>query len=468
MKRLLVSVLALLLVASGAFATGSSEAAPDDSGAVTIRLVGKDFSPTEEWNVMHVDQIEEAFAEYSGTEIEIELVQVPEGAYAEKLNLMLLGGDIPDLIYFQGGDEVIANQGLLVDLGPYVEESDVMQEVLLDFNKQRLANYPYLLWIAPPRARTALVREDWFEEAGGEVPVTVDDYYDLFTTIKANHPDAFVMTDTGNTDRMDYTFNHAFGVTATWIMQDGAYVYSKVSDAEREKLEFYRQLYAEGILDSEYVTTAWDTMEDKLYTGQVGLVYGTAGIVLDIYENQLMGSQGVGMVALPPARGVGQGYSVSSAKETRGWAISAMSEHPDVVFELLEFLATDEGQYIDRYGLEGIHYTVEGGEVVLTEEAANWWPRFHEVMTWDAPTPLLGEAGLTGWDFITQYAVGDPDFPIPEEMSPTWDALQNLYKEYSFKIITGQSDMSAFEEFVEEWYNLGGDDITEYANEVLN
>ena len=468
MKRLLLTGLVLLLAVGGVFAGASEEAQPADDGVTAIRIVGKDFNPSDAWNNDHLRQIEAAFEEYSGKKIALELTQVAEGAYSELLNLMLLGGDIPDLIYFQGGDEVIANQGLLVDLGPYVASSDVMQDVLMDFNKERLANYPYLLWLAPPRARTAVVREDWFEEAGGRIPETVDEFYELFAAIKANHPDAAVMTDTGNTARMDFTFNQAFGVTATWVMQDEAYVYSKVSDAERDKLAFYQTLYAEGIFDNEYITTKWDTMEDKLYTGAVAGVFGTAGIVLDIYENKLMDNQGVGLVPLPPARGVGRGYPVSSAKETRGWAISALSENPDVVFELLEFMATDEGQFIDRYGLEGTHYNVAGGEVVFTDEKANWWPRFHEVMSWDAPTPMLGPAGRTGWDFILEYAVGDPDFPIPADMSPTWDALENLYKEYSFKIISGEYGIDKFADFVTEWYRLGGDDITEYANSVLN
>ena len=31
---------------------------------------------------------------------------------------MLLSGDIPDLIYFQGGDQKMAEQGILEDLTP--------------------------------------------------------------------------------------------------------------------------------------------------------------------------------------------------------------------------------------------------------------------------------------------------------------------------------------------------------------
>ncbi len=467
MKRFALVSLAFLTVLAGLSATGTSDDVTMDDGVINIRIAAKDFSPSEPVNIEHLRNIEAGFEAYSGKKIALELMAIPEGAYAEKLNLMLLGGDMPDLIYFQGGDEVISKQGLLTDLGPYVADSEVMQNALMDFNKQRMANYPYLLWLAPPRARTAVVREDWFNEVGGKIPETIEDYYSMFTAIKANHPDAYVMTDTGNTVRMDFTFNQAFGNTANWVMENGAYVYNKTSSYEKDKLEFYSRLYAEGLLDADYVTTKWDTMEDKLYTGKVAMVYGTAGIVLDIYNTKLMENQGVGVVPLPPAKGIGRGYAVSSAKETRGWAISALSENPDVVFEVLEYMATDEGQFLDRYGIEGTHYVMEGDTVVFTEEKANWWPRFHEVMGWDAPTPLMGEAGDKGWEYIQKYAVSDPDFPIPEEMSPTWDALENLYKEYSFKIITGEIGIDGFDDYVTEWYRLGGDDVTEYANEML-
>jgi len=469
MKKIVWTILIFLAVLPMLAAGGAGEkaAAPGPGDAVTIRIVAKDFPASEPANVALLRNVEKGFEAWAGQKISLELVPVPEGAYAEKLNLMLLGGDIPDLIYFQGGDEVIANQGLLVDMGPYIAKSEVMQKALMDFNKQRMANYPYLLWLAPPRARTTVMREDWFREAGGKIPVTVDDYYNLFAAVKKNHPGAAVVTDTGNTDRMDFTFNQAFGVTATWLKENGQLVYSKVSSAEKAKLAFYQKLFREGILDPDYITTTWDVMEDKFYTGRTAAVFGTAGTVLDIYENKLKENQNVGLVALPPAKGVGQGYAVSSAKETRGWAISATSAHPDLVFKLLEFLATDEGQYMDRYGIEGTHYNLVNGKVVFTEEKANWWPHFHEVMGWKAPTPLLGPAGQKSWDYIQQYAVGDPDFPIPEELSPVWDALGNLYKEYSYKIISGEYGIDKFDEFVSQWYRLGGDKVTEYARTMV-
>ena len=47
----------------------------------------------------------------------------PASGYADALGVMLLSGDIPDLIYFQGGDQKMAEQGILEDLTPWIEKT---------------------------------------------------------------------------------------------------------------------------------------------------------------------------------------------------------------------------------------------------------------------------------------------------------------------------------------------------------
>ena len=142
MKRFLLLLLILALAATALFAGGAKESRQvDQEGVIRLRLAGKDF-PADQVNTAHINRIVEAIYEKTGTRLEIELVNVPEGSYDEKLNLMILGGDIPDIIYFQGNDQAISNQGILEDLRPWVAKSKVMQEAMLDFNKRRIESYP--------------------------------------------------------------------------------------------------------------------------------------------------------------------------------------------------------------------------------------------------------------------------------------------------------------------------------------
>ena len=463
----------MVMVAGLAFAAGRSEEVEPDDDVVRLRLVGKDNAPSEQINVDHIDRIEAAMYAATGVRVDVELVQIPEGSYAEKLNLMLMGGDIPDIIYFQGNDQTIANQGILEDLRPYVAGSQVMQTAMLDFNRARIESYPYLLWLAPPRVRVPMVRRDWYEAYGGEVE-TVEQYYDMLSSFVENDfdgngvVDSIGLTDTGNTDRIDFVFAHAFGITSTWMVQDGSYVYGRVTDQERDKLAFYHRLYDEGILDPEYITTRWDTMEDKLYAARVGMVASSAGIVVDIYANKMERSEaGSSLVILPPALGISQGFSVDVTKESRGWAISAGSEHKDEAWAFLEFMATDEGQMLDRLGFEGVHYQTVDGRIELTDRYNEWWPRYHEVVGWEPPVEILSDDARRSLQIAVAYAVDDINFVIPRELAPTWDALRNLYREYAFRFITGEYPLERFDEFVDRWYEIGGTELTEYANSVL-
>jgi len=462
MKNILIFSIMLVLIFAFVV-TAQAQSAGD--GVIRLRLVGKDNSPAEQINIDHINRIEKAMYAKTGMKLDIELVKVPEGSYADKLNLMIIGGDIPDIIYFQGNDQAIANQGILEDLRPWVKNSKVMQRVMLDFNKKRIENHPYLIWLAPPRIRVPMVRTDWYKAYGKKVE-TLDDYYAMLSSFV--NKGKIGLTDTGNTDRIDSIFDHAFGITSTWMNQSGSWVYKKVSNQERAKLEFYRKLYAEGILDPEYITTKWDTMEDKLYAAKVGLIAGSAGIVVDIYENKMAKSEAdSNLTILPPAKGISQGFTLDVTKETRGWAISAGSKNKEAAWAFLEFMATDEGQMLDRLGFEGVHYVVENGKIKLTDRFNEWWPRYHEVVGWKPPVNILGKSAQKSLEIALKYVTEDTNFIIPKELAPTWDALQNLSREYAFKLISGEYPMDKFDEYVDEWYRLGGDKVTEYAQSVL-
>lgn len=71
------------------------------------------------------------------------------------------------------------------------------------------------------------------------------------------------------------------------------------------------------------------------------------------------------------------------------------------------------------------------------------------------------------------YATEDPDkkvFSKTYAMTPTmekkWSNLQKLEDEVMLKIITGKTDVSAFDEFVEDWFAQGGQEILQEVQEL--
>jgi putative aldouronate transport system substrate-binding protein len=484
MKKIISIMLSIMLVFSlVACGNKKDENISEGNGPVKLRIVMKDASPSNEESVKYFEMIEKELAK-EDVDVKFELVEMPSGNYAEKLNLMLLGGDIPDIIYFQGGDQQIANQGLLEDLTPYVDKSKNIKNILQPHNKERLKNYPYLLWIKPIGSKVPVVRKDWFDKASTSDALldnpTIDNYYEFFKELKENTFDneekpSYAITVSGKIVELDYIFNMAFGNTSTWMKNSkDEYIYSKVSQNEKEKLAFYHKLYKEGLLDKEYLTKKWDTKEKAFYEGDAGVIVGTSGKVVDIYDGKMKGVNGENatLVVLPPAKGKGQGYVATDVtKETRGIAISSQSNHKEVAFKVLDFLAGPKGQMIDRLGFEGEHYKINDGKIELTEKAQQWYAKFWEPTEFKPEKPLLtgllGEAASDSLKKAEEYYTKDMNFLIPDEFVAKWDAMQNLYKEYSSNIITGKRSIDDFDEFVDKWYKAGGEEVTKYANENL-
>lgn len=486
MKKMLWMLFGLLAI----FLVGCSDKAdeedvapePTEDGKTVITIAYKDDGPSSEASVKYYDALEEALKERRDLDVEFNIVEIAQGDYAEKLNLLLYSGEIPDIIYFQGSDEQIAAQGLLEDLTPYIEGSEYLKDILYEHNVTRLDNYPYLLWVKPINHKVPVIRTDFLKQLSSSESLladpTVENYRAFLQELVDKGLTEYGVTVAGDIAELDFIFNRAFGVTSTWMEDgNGGYVYKKVSDAEKEKLAFYAELYADGILDNQYLTKQWDVKEDDFYNNKAGVIVGTNGKVIDLYNTRIKAVNGESaeLTVLPSASGVSSGYAATSVtKEPRGLAISSQSPNKNIAFEILDFLASPEGMKLDLLGYEGEHYNTENGEIVLTDKYySEWFSRFWEPQTIklntaiSENTPLLSPPGQASTNAVVGTYVADNDFSIPEEYISQWDAMENLYKEYAADIITGKVSIDAFDTFVAEWYRAGGEDITKLANETV-
>ncbi|MBE6067437.1 MAG: extracellular solute-binding protein [Clostridium lundense] len=494
MKKTLTLVLTAALMASvftgcGKSSTTSNEvkdngktiSAPKEIGSadkpVKVSIIIKDVSPKEE----DVKKLEEKMEKGMAAEkkyVDVQFLEAPTGTYKDAVPLAFRTGQIsPDLIYFQGGDQPIANEGLLENLTPYIESSTNVKNLMEDHNKVKIKNYPYLLWLSPAKVNTPVMRKDLFDKLDSSKALienpTPENYHKMFKELVAKGLVKYAITADGDLTRLDTVFNHAFGVTSTVMKVDGKWVFSKATKFERDKLEFYATLYKEGLIDKEYITKKWDTMEKSFYEGDAAFVAATAGTVINIYNNKMTQTKGAGaeLVVLPPAKGVSQAYqSIDVTKESRGFAMSAKSEAKDAAWAVLEFMAGPEGRKLDKLGIEGVNYKVDGDKIVYTEKFSEWWPRFWETLNKFDPKPALekpvmAKPAMRSLEMAQQYYKEDTNILIPEEYLPQWDGMNALYKEYAADIIRGVKPISAFDEFVTKWNAAGGNDLNKYLEE---
>ncbi|MGE5630574.1 MAG: extracellular solute-binding protein [Caulobacteraceae bacterium] len=495
MKRLISLTLVLVMVltlfagcapkqeapaaATGNTATTGTGKIGTKDAPVKVTVLIKDVVPTEENVQKLVTQIESGMAA-EGNYVDLEILEAPAGKYADVVPIAFRTGQIsPDIIYFQGGDLPIAQEGMLEDLTPYIEKSTNVKALMEDHNKEKMKNYPYLLWLAPARVQIPVMRSDWFNSLASSKALlenpTPDNYYALFKEMKDKGLVEYPVTTDGTLAKLDSVFNHAFGITSTIMKVDGKYVYSQATQNEKNKLAFYAKLYKDGLLDKEYVTKQWDTMEQAFYEGKAGFVAGTAGDVVNVYNNKMVQTNGKSaeLTVLPPAKGISQAYqSIDVTKESRGLAINADSKVKDAAWAVLEFMAGPEGRKLDKLGLKDIHYTEADGKYTLTDKFPEWWARFWPTMNGLDTSKVVGDVmtapGVASLDAAKKYYASDVNVILPSDLLPLKDAMDKLYIEYSTDIIRGVKSIDSFDEFVTKWNAAGGDEISKYLAEQLD
>ena len=495
MKRLISMTLVVLMVITlftgcspkpeaAAPAAPTEAAAPDASkigtkdAPVKVTYLCKDVVPTEENVQKLVTAIEDGMAA-EGNYIDLEVLEAPAGKYADVVPIAFRTGQVsPDLIYFQGGDLPIAQEGMLEDLTPYINSSTNVKAIMQSHNTEAVKNYPYLLWLAPARVQIPVVRSDWFNSLESSKALlenpTPDNYYAMFKEMKDKKLCEYPVTTDGTILKLDSVFNHAFGVTGTILKVDGKYVYSKATQFEKDKLAFYAKLYKDGLLDKEYVTKQWDTMEQAFYEGKAGFISGTAGDVVNVYNNKMIQTKGeaAALTVLPAAKGVSQAYqSIDVTKESRGFAINADSKVKDAAWAVLEYMAGPEGRKFDKLGLKDIHYTEADGKITLTDKFPEWWSKFWPTMNGLDTANITGEVltkpAIDSLDAAAKYYYSDVNVVLPNDLLPLKDAMEKLYTEYSTDIIRGVKSIDSFDEFVTKWNAAGGDEISKYLAEQL-
>jgi putative aldouronate transport system substrate-binding protein len=467
-----------LLLASTALAVTVALGLPALAQSTPIRIVGKDLLTTNPDDVNHIQRIEDAM-KANGHDVDLQLVDLPGATYADALGVMLLSGDIPDLIYFQGGDQKMAEQGILEDLTPWIEQSPNIKAALWPHNVERLRNYPYLLYIFPPRAPQPLIRTDWLEKTGMEPPDTIEEYEQLFAAIRDGDLDGDGQANTVgataflNTNELDSIFNQAFGVTSTWMKNEaGEWVHSRVTPQERDKIAWYAKLAAEGLFDKEYVTNTFDVKEEKFYTGRAGVIFASSPEVADIYHGKMAQAhpgEEITLTLLPiPSGPGGQGLAAMDvSKESRGWAISSVSEHKAEVAALLDFLASPEGQVLDRLGFEGREYTRNGDQITYLPPISTWYARFFNAYNWQPPSDWKTPAAQAHLKNLTSGFTPDNVFVWPPDYAADLDATENVYRSWVARFITGEASIDQWDQYVQEWNAAGGQRLTEYARSVL-
>lgn len=405
--------------------------------------------------------------------------------------------------------------------------SDLLKSVMdLDGNgyARKQATFDGKMMAVPERSANLAgkmihIRKDWLDNLGLQPPKTMDELLELIRAFTHDDPDGNGLDDTyglavsnslsgWNLDVSGFV-NGFGGSLKSWLPgDDGKLVYSSTLPEVRNALLKLQELYNDGQIDKEFAVKNIAAVTDDGAAGKYGIAFGGDSTPISPFQNVKKLNPEFDLVSVPlvsinnePARPDGSAAVASFYVVRKGYS------NPEALVKLQNlFVDLWFGEQADRYA-EMITGEVNGNQENFFQYApvkANHMgknnvihKRLVESLNGRLPAAELNLEEKTYYDLISAYDSGTGDesgwaykrvfgeesslavqsyysendlylvnqfYGLPTEtMKTRWSTLQNMENELFPRIIMGES-IESFDKFVTDWYNLGGQDITNEVN----
>lgn len=285
----------------------------------------------------------------------------------------------------------MAQKGEVTNLQSEIEKSKVLGNPKVvpqwEWNNIKLSSPNgkgiYAVPVKYQGALMPIVRQDWMKQLGLSQPKTLNQYYNVFEEFKKKE-NAYGLTLSSLYDIEP--FMSAVGLKNGYVEHNGKLTIPYATNAAVPVYAWLHKLYANGLLDPNFVTNSTADERNEFLSGRVGMfVYWDAWVPM---LNNLASTQGAAASfdaeALPPALGP-NGKGLVSKGDTSVFAIPSNAPNKALAFKFLEWWNTKPGEILGSLGVKGIDYTVSNGKYKLTSTGID------ENMDHGDPEPISSE-----------------------------------------------------------------------------
>jgi putative aldouronate transport system substrate-binding protein len=446
------------------------------------------------------------------TGIVVEYLHPPVGAEAEQFNLLIASGELPDIIEYNwltypGGPEKAVTDKVILKLNDLFAKSapnlsaylksrpDADRMIKTDSGSYYVFPFirgdPYLLNSQGPQ-----LRQDWLDDLGLKVPVTMDDWHTVLSAFKQRKGASAPFTAT--ISNVHAAFVYAYSLDRGFYVGDDKKVhYGAIEPAFRNYLTTMAQWFREGLLDPDLATISGQQISAKYTGGASGATFGWVASGMGVWT-------GAGQATDKNYKLVGAPYPVLRAGDPQflcptdwpyanlGGAITTACKNVETAAKLLDYGYGPEGHLLMNFGIPGESYNMVNG-----------YPTFSDAMYRHPENWPLGQAigayarSVYGGAFVQDKRYMEQYIPLPEQKAAvgTWmpaDAvfthklppitpsqeesgeyarIMNEINTYSdemiLKFIMGTENLSGFDNFVSTIQRLGINRAIEIQNGAL-
>ena len=392
-----VTMLAAAVTGCGGQGDGGSAGAGDaagagaEGGASSDGTVTLTFFDKNSGSNTFDDPVARAIQEKTGVTVQVEN---PTGDPLEKLNLMLTGQNYPDIVLMDRGNEIVnryIDAGALIPLndlidqyGPHIKEmyGEVMTKSVYSDGKNYYLNNWY--GVDPDAVAGVLMRKDLLTEIVGEEransndPFTQSEYLDILRQFKEKYPtidgkESIAVTLDAESKNYEGTLFGMYGMTTYYADENNNIMHKAKAPRYQDAIGFMNTLYTEGLLDKEWVVNKKEQWTQKLSAGNVFSTFSSywdpdsanTSLASTVGEDAKFYSYKV------VADGVDPSETKYSGRSTLGWdaiGITSNCQNPEAAIKFIDFLVSEEGQYLMMWGIEGEHWDMVDGKHVPKQE----------------------------------------------------------------------------------------------------
>lgn len=381
--------------------------------------------------------------------------------------------------------------------GPELLEAGTFDGRLMAIPETVIDHGPCLMWL----------RRDWIEELGLAEPKTMEEALDIVRAFVDNRMgaeegedpiglacDTELVGTTSSSFSMDPIFDSFGASPRSWIEKDGEIVYGSLTNETRDALAYIRELYEEGIIDHDFALRAQNNIRDLVIQGRCGAFFGLwwapSNPLLEAMEADAQADWKPYFFDI-----MGPDNVYETFRDNKYVVVRKGYEHPEIAMKIISVLfdytryeAEDADAVNNYFALNvepsarplviNVDYNEAAFQVTshlrsalagdMKAEELNFIekPYFeasqnylsgdtYTVNDWSAYEARVDAVGLlidSGYVTTPRKYLGN----INSEISRN---LQTMEKNTFIQLIMGEKPMEYFDEFVEDWYHQGGDDL---------
>ncbi len=313
---------------------------------------------------------------YENMKVKINFMD-PGGSASEKLSVMIVSDEFPDVIEMDRGQDADA----LIETGKIVPLNDYTSKYTNIYNDYKDNGVINLLtskdgkWYQIPNWANSSGNPNgndaWFldkkiyEEMGSPKIETYDELYDYLKKVKEKYPDIMPYDSGDEFTAEEMIFAGMLEDNSTEYIDNMSYPNGDKLElvfknpAYRETMVYLNKLFNDRLISQDAFTETYDQAMEKWSNGTAAVMSGNINNAGSGRGNLV--SKGDDWITVKPIHkeGLNQDKVMVETYNTVGWNVQLITKdakNPEGIYAFLDWIYSPEGQALMNYGPKGLYY----------------------------------------------------------------------------------------------------------------